>query len=130
MDDNQIILRKDISNVDFSDISSGERLPPVTPGEVLNEEFLRPLNLSARALGAAIGVPHNRITAIINGTRAITADTAIRLGAHFRMSPEFWLGLQMAHDLEVAQLARKPKAKRASPRPSPGGRGGRKRRAA
>ena len=78
-------------------------LPPVTPGEILREEFMVPLGLSANRLAGAIGVPANRVTAILNGTRAVTADTALRLGRCFRTSPEFWLNLQSLHDLEVAR---------------------------
>jgi addiction module HigA family antidote len=80
-------------------------LPPVTPGEILREEFMAPLGLSANRLGAALGVPANRVTAILNGTRAVTADTALRLARCFRTSPEFWLNLQVLHDLEVARRA-------------------------
>lgn len=80
-------------------------LPPVTPGEILREEFMVPLGLSANRLAAALGVPANRITAIVNGTRAVTADTALRLARLFRTSPEFWLNLQVLHDLEVARRA-------------------------
>jgi addiction module HigA family antidote len=78
-------------------------LPPVTPGEILREEFMAPLGLSANRLAGALGVPANRITAILNGTRAVTADTALRLARCFRTSPEFWLNLQVLHDLEVAR---------------------------
>ncbi|MGE0118266.1 MAG: HigA family addiction module antitoxin [Dongiaceae bacterium] len=80
-------------------------LPPVTPGEILREEFMAPLGLSANRLAEALGVPANRITAILNGTRAVTADTALRLARCFRTSPEFWLNLQVLHDLEVARRA-------------------------
>ena len=80
-------------------------LPPVTPGEILREEFMVPLSLSANRLAEALGVPANRITAILNGTRAVTADTALRLARCFRTSPEFWLNLQLLHDLEVARRA-------------------------
>jgi len=80
-------------------------LPPVTPGEVLREEFMVPLGLSANRLAEALGVPANRITAILNGTRSVTADTALRLARCFRTSPEFWLNLQLLHDLEVARRA-------------------------
>lgn len=73
------------------------------PGEVLNEEFLRPLKISARALAAAIDVPPNRISAIIHGTRSVSADTAIRLGLYFKTTSEFWLNLQQAYDLSEAQ---------------------------
>jgi addiction module HigA family antidote len=80
-------------------------LPPVTPGEVLREEFMMPLGLSANRLAQALGVPANRITAILNGTRSVTADSALRLARCFGTSPEFWLNLQLLHDLEVARRA-------------------------
>ncbi len=73
------------------------------PGEVLREEFLRPLGMSARALAKALGVPANRITEIMRGERDVSADTAIRLGRYFRTDPRFWLNLQAAHDLSVAE---------------------------
>jgi addiction module HigA family antidote len=73
------------------------------PGEVLNEEFLIPLGLSARALAADLDVPPNRITEIIRGERMITADTAIRLALHFGTSSQFWLNLQQAYDLSKAE---------------------------
>ena len=72
------------------------------PGEILREEFMAPCAMSARALAAALQVPPNRITAIINGDRSVTADTAIRLGKHFDTSAEFWTNLQTAHDLSRA----------------------------
>lgn len=81
------------------------RLPTITPGEVLAEEFLKPMGLSARALARAIGVPPNRVTAILSGERAITADTALRLAGHFGTSAEFWMNLQTSHDLEAARSA-------------------------
>jgi addiction module HigA family antidote len=83
--------------------STGAELAPVPPGEVLREEFLAPLGLSARALAREIGVPPNRVTGILNGTRAITAETALRLAARFGASAEFWMLLQAAHDLEIAR---------------------------
>lgn len=73
------------------------------PGEVLDEEFMKPLGLSARALGAAIGMPGNRISDIIRQRRGVTADTAIRLGFYFGTNPHFWLNLQDAHDLSKAE---------------------------
>jgi addiction module HigA family antidote len=73
------------------------------PGEVLREEYLIPLGLSARALAKALAVPANRITEIMRGERDVTADTAIRLGRHFRTDPRFWLNLQAAHDISKAQ---------------------------
>jgi addiction module HigA family antidote len=75
------------------------------PGEILNEEFLKPLGLTANALARAIGVPSNRITAILKNERGITADTAIRLGTFFKTSAEFWMNLQMTHDLRSAEKA-------------------------
>ena len=73
------------------------------PGEVLREEYLEPLGLSARALAKEIGVPANRLTEIIRERRGITADTAIRLGRYFGTDPRFWLNLQTAHDLSKAE---------------------------
>jgi antitoxin HigA-1 len=73
------------------------------PGEVLQEEFMQPLGLSARALGAAIGVPANRLSDIVRGRRDVSADTAIRLGRYFKTDSRFWLNLQSAHDLSKAE---------------------------
>ncbi|MCA3564157.1 MAG: HigA family addiction module antidote protein [Methylocystis sp.] len=75
------------------------------PGEVLREEFMAPLGLSARALGAAIGVPANRLSEIARGRRDVSADTAIRLGRYFNTDAWFWLNLQAAHDLSKAETA-------------------------
>jgi addiction module HigA family antidote len=73
------------------------------PGEVLREEYLEPLGLSARALAKELGVPANRITEIMRGERDVSADTAIRLARYFRTDPRFWLNLQAAHDISKAQ---------------------------
>jgi antitoxin HigA-1 len=75
----------------------------VHPGEVLGEEFLKPLALSANALALALRVPATRIGAIVKGERAVTADTALRLARFFGTSPEFWLNLQAMHDLTKAR---------------------------
>ena len=75
------------------------------PGEVLREEYLLPLGLSARGLAKLLGVPANRLTEIMRGTRDVTADTAIRLGRYFGTDPRFWLNLQAAHDLSKAEKA-------------------------
>ena len=72
------------------------------PGEILREEYLAPLGLSARALADALRVPNNRISDIIRERRDISADTAIRLGRYFKTDPQFWLNLQTAHDLSKA----------------------------
>lgn len=74
------------------------------PGEILREEFMIPLGLSANALSREIDVPPNRITSIIAQERAVTPDTALRLSRYFDTTPQFWLNLQMAHDLSVAQI--------------------------
>jgi antitoxin HigA-1 len=97
------IRAEDVAGMDFSDVASAERVGPVTPGEVLREEFMVPLGLSARGLARDIGVPSNRITAILTGDRGVTAETAIMLAERFGTSAEFWLNLQMAHDLEEAR---------------------------
>ncbi|MBY4678837.1 HigA family addiction module antitoxin [Marinobacterium arenosum] len=78
-------------------------LPNIHPGEVLLEEFLKPLGLSQNALARAICVPPRRINEIVHGKRAITADTAVRLGQYFGTSAKFWLGLQDDYDLEEAR---------------------------
>jgi antitoxin HigA-1 len=75
------------------------------PGEVLREEYLVPLGLSARALAKELDVPANRLTEIMRGTRDVSADTAIRLGRYFRTDPLFWLNLQAAYDLSKAENA-------------------------
>lgn len=72
------------------------------PGEILQEEFLSPMRISARRLAADIDVPPRRISAIVHGTRPITADTAVRLGAFFKMNPRFWMSLQTEYDMRVA----------------------------
>jgi antitoxin HigA-1 len=82
-----------------------KKIPPVHPGEILQEEFLTPLGISQNRLGAALGVSPRRINEIIHGKRAITADTALRLSKFFGNSATFWLGLQMDYDLEVADDA-------------------------
>lgn len=79
------------------------KLAPIHPGEVLLEEFLGPMQLSQNRLALALGVPPRRINEIVLGKRGVTADTALRLGRYFGMSPHFWLGLQMDHDLDVAE---------------------------
>jgi antitoxin HigA-1 len=73
------------------------------PGEVLDEEYMKPLGLSANALGRAIDVPGNRISDIIRQRRDVSADTAIRLGRFFEVDPRFWLNLQAAYDLSLAE---------------------------
>jgi addiction module HigA family antidote len=80
-------------------------LHPVHPGEVLSEEFLKPMNLSQNRVALSVGVPARRINEIVLGKRSISADTALRLGRFFGISPEFWLGLQAQYDLDVTAEA-------------------------
>ena len=80
-----------------------EKLPPIHPGEVLLEEFLLPMGISQNRLALAIRVPARRINEIVHGKRRITADTALRLARYFNMTPQFWLGLQMDYDLDLAE---------------------------
>jgi len=82
-----------------------ERLPPIHPGEVLLEDFMKPLGISQYRLAKDIGVPALRISQIVRGKRAITADTAMRLARYFGTSPDVWLRLQARYDLEKAQRA-------------------------
>ena len=88
---------------DLADVATNGRLPNVTPGEILKEEFMLPLGLSARALARDMDVPPNLITGILHGDRAITARTALLLANRFGVSAEFWMNLQTAHDLEHAR---------------------------
>jgi addiction module HigA family antidote len=98
------IKREDIDRriVDLSDVASGRRLPPVHPGETLRDEFLTPMGISVYELANAIKVPRSRANDIVLGRRAITTDTAMRLGRYFGMSPEFWINLQARYDLDIA----------------------------
>jgi addiction module HigA family antidote len=78
-----------------------KQLPPIHPGEILIEEFLKPMGISQYRLAKDISVPPRRINEIVHGKRSITADTALRLGRFFGMSPQFWLNLQSRYDLEM-----------------------------
>ncbi len=79
-----------------------KKLSPITPGDVLIEEFLRPMDISQNKLAKDINVPANRISQIVNGKREITADTALRLGRYFGIEPEFWLNLQLRYNIKIA----------------------------
>jgi addiction module HigA family antidote len=83
--------------------TKGKLLEPIHPGEILFEEFMKPLGISINQLARDIAVPPGRISAVVNGQRAISADTALRLGRYFGVSPEVWIGLQGDYDLRVAQ---------------------------
>jgi addiction module HigA family antidote len=81
------------------------RLPPVHPGEILREDLLKPLGISINRLARDLRVPVTRISEIVNGRRGVTADTALRLARYFTTSPEFWMNLQAAYDLDAAHRA-------------------------
>ena len=94
---------EDINSIDFSDVTTGNKLPPIHHGEILREEFLAPLGMTANALALALKVPAPRINDIVREKRAITPDTALRLARYFGASAEFWLNLQTAYDLRLAK---------------------------
>lgn len=98
------IKREDLDRriVDFAEVTTGRRLPPVHPGEILRDEFLTPMGISAYELANAIKTPRSRVNDIVLGRRAITTDTAMRLALYFGTSPEFWINLQARYDLDVA----------------------------
>ena len=91
----------------------------ITPGEFLSEEFLEPLGLSANALALALRVPANRIQAIVNGQRAISADTALRLAQYFGTTSEFWINLQAIYELDKAKREKLEQIRAQVPRRAP-----------
>lgn len=95
---------EDAKHLDFSDvIDPGTPIdPPIHPGRILRNEFMQPLEMTQYRLAKSIGVSQRRISEIINGQRAVTADTALRLEKFFGMRAQFWLNLQTAYDLEIA----------------------------
>jgi len=99
------IDRNKLDRIDFSDVASTDdaRDAPIPPGEILREEFMKPLGLSATALARALHVPPNRITMVIKGHRSLTADTALRLARYFGTTPEFWVRLQAEYELRLAR---------------------------
>ena len=84
-------------------MANKDRLPPIHPGEILREEFLAPLGMSANELALALRVPATRINDIVNEKRGITADTALRLSRYFGTTPKFWTNMQASWELEVAE---------------------------
>ena len=88
--------------IDFADVATGKRLPPVHPGEILRDDFLEPMQISVYTLAQVIKVPRSRVNDIVLGRRGITTDTALRLARYFGTTPEFWINLQARYDLEVA----------------------------
>jgi addiction module HigA family antidote len=99
-----IVKREDLDagRVDFADVSSGKRLPLIHPGEILRDDFLRPMKISVYTLAQAIKVPRSRVNDIVLGRRGVTADTAFRLARYFGTTPDFWINLQARHDLDLA----------------------------
>lgn len=95
-------------------------LGPIHPGEILLEEFLKPLALSQNRLGLDLGIPPQRIGDIVRGRRGITADTALRLARYFGTTPQFWLNLQTRFELDVARMSRLPERIATEVRPRPG----------
>ena len=92
----------DAGRVDFGDVTTGKRLPLIHPGEILRDDFLRPMKISVYTLAQAIKVPRSRVNDIVLCRRGITADTAFRLARYFGTSPELWINLQARYDLDVA----------------------------
>jgi len=80
-----------------------KKLSPITPGDVLLEEFIKPMDISQNQLAKDIKVPANRVSQIVHGKREITADTALRLGMYFGIEPEFWLNLQLRYNMKIAK---------------------------
>jgi addiction module HigA family antidote len=95
-------MKSKLSITTKSVLKEGALMPALHPGEMLREEFMKPLGLSANALAMALRVPVTRISEILRERRGITADTALRLARYFNMTPEFWMRLQMDYDLESA----------------------------
>ena len=88
------------------------KLPPIHPGEILREDYMKPLRLSMNRLALALHVPITRISEIVHERRSISADTALRLARYFKTSPRFWLNLQAAYDLEVTESRMLPQIER------------------
>jgi len=93
-------------------MAKSRRLPPVHPGEILREDLMAPLGLSINKVARDLRVPVTRVSEIVNGRRSITADTALRLARYFSTTPEFWVNLQSAYDLDVATRASAEQIKR------------------
>ena len=95
--------------IDFKALDTGKRIGPIHPGKILRREFLEPMGISPYRLAKDLNVPLTRVSAILAGQRAITAETALRLSRYFRTSKAFWLNLQSAYELEVASLKLGPR---------------------
>jgi antitoxin HigA-1 len=98
---------EDLNSLDFSDVAEVTvgKLPPIHPGEILLEEYLRPLGITQYRLAKDLGVPQHRIGEIVAGRRAISPDTGLRLSRYFGLNDGFWVGLQTDYDLALARTA-------------------------
>ena len=97
------IARSDLKHESFEDITTGGRLEAVHPGAVLLADFIEPMGITRYRVAKAIGVQQRRVDEICAGARAVTADTAVRLGLAFGIEPQFWLNLQAQYDIEMVQ---------------------------
>jgi len=97
------IQREELNTMQWGDVSTGERLAPVHPGEILLHDFIEPMGLTRYKVAKFTSVPQRRIDEICTGKRAVTADTAMRLGRLFGMPAQTWMNLQAQYDLEVAE---------------------------
>ena len=97
------------------EVSMAQKNTPIHPGEILLEDFLKPLEVSQNKLSLAIGVEPRRVSEIVNGDRSVTVDTAMRLGRYLKTGPEFWLNLQQEYDLRIAKKTMTKTLKRIEP---------------
>ncbi len=113
----KIIKREELDTMDFSDVADplGRRVPMPSPGQILLEDFLKPMGITQYRLAKEIGVPQRRIGEIVAGTRAITTDTGLRLSRFFGMSEGFWIALQSDYDRETVKSALAPVLARITP---------------
>ena len=93
----------DAGRIDLTDVTTGKRLALIHPGDILRDDFLGPMKISAYTLARAIKVPRSRLNDIVLGRRGITADTAFRLARYFGTTPDFWINLQARYDLDAAE---------------------------
>jgi len=106
------IRREELHGFSLKPVATGRRLAPVHPGEVLVKEFIEPLGLTRYKVAKGTGVPQRRIDEICACRRAVSADTALRLGRFFGVEPQFWMTLQARYDLEVAERSLRPRIER------------------
>ena len=112
------VRREDLEQgvVQFSETVTGSRLAPVHPGEVLRDEFLAPMGLSVYALAQALKVSRARLNDLVRGRRAVTTDTALRLGRYFGTTPDFWINLQVRYELDASAALRAQIEREIAPR--------------